>query len=84
MLRARDASFTPALILCLAQPENFLLSSKGSDAQLKATDFGLSRFFVEGKYMDEIVGSPFYVAPEVRNCTLAVSTFQLSPMRCVT
>jgi calcium-dependent protein kinase len=47
------------------KPENFLLSSKKSDAILKATDFGLSRFFVEGKMLDEIVGSPFYVAPEV-------------------
>ena len=45
--------------------ENFLLSSKNSNAVLKATDFGLSRFFVENKPLDEIVGSPFYVAPEV-------------------
>uniref|UniRef100_A0A7S2QUB8 Calcium-dependent protein kinase n=1 Tax=Chlamydomonas chlamydogama TaxID=225041 RepID=A0A7S2QUB8_9CHLO len=47
------------------KPENFLLTSKGSDAVLKATDFGLSRFFKEGQLLDEIVGSPFYVAPEV-------------------
>jgi len=47
------------------KPENFLLSSKGKDAVLKATDFGLSRFFKEGEPLDEIVGSPFYVAPEV-------------------
>lgn len=47
------------------KPENFLLSSKGPEAILKATDFGLSRFFKEGQLMDEIVGSPFYVAPEV-------------------
>lgn len=47
------------------KPENFLLSSNGPDAVLKATDFGLSRFFREGSQMYEIVGSPFYVAPEV-------------------
>lgn len=47
------------------KPENFLLSSKGEKAIIKATDFGLSRFFKEGDSMDEIVGSPFYVAPEV-------------------
>ena len=47
------------------QPENFLLSAKGPDAVLKATDFGLSRFFKDGQVLDEIVGSPFYVAPEV-------------------
>ena len=43
------------------KPENFLLSSKGPDAVLKATDFGLSRFFKEGQNLNEIVGSPFYV-----------------------
>ncbi len=32
---------------------------------VQATDFGLSRFFKEGQVLDEIVGSPFYVAPEV-------------------
>ena len=47
------------------KPENFLLSTKRDDAILKATDFGLSRFFSEEKPLDEIVGSPFYVAPEV-------------------
>lgn len=41
------------------------LTSKKSDGVLKATDFGLSRFFKEGQILDEIVGSPFYVAPEV-------------------
>lgn len=47
------------------KPENFLLTGKGPDGILKATDFGLSRFFKEGAVLDEIVGSPFYVAPEV-------------------
>jgi calcium-dependent protein kinase len=47
------------------KPENFLLSEKGAKGVLKATDFGLSRFFVEGRPLNEIVGSPFYVAPEV-------------------
>ncbi|KAJ9528579.1 hypothetical protein QJQ45_020442 [Haematococcus lacustris] len=46
------------------KPENFLLTSKKDGAILKATDFGLSRFFKEGQLLDEIVGSPFYVAPE--------------------
>lgn len=47
------------------KPENFLLSSRSSGGIIKATDFGLSRFFKEGELLDEIVGSPFYVAPEV-------------------
>ncbi|WOG89974.1 hypothetical protein DCAR_0209215 [Daucus carota subsp. sativus] len=47
------------------KPENFLLSSKDKDAMLKATDFGLSVFIEEGKVYRNIVGSAYYVAPEV-------------------
>ncbi|XP_042520551.1 calcium-dependent protein kinase 2-like [Macadamia integrifolia] len=47
------------------KPENFLLSSKGEGAKLKATDFGLSVFIEEGRVYRDIVGSAYYVAPEV-------------------
>eukprot|EP00270_Netrium_digitus_P007111 TRINITY_DN2064_c1_g1_i2.p1 TRINITY_DN2064_c1_g1~~TRINITY_DN2064_c1_g1_i2.p1 ORF type:complete len:534 (-),score=134.10 TRINITY_DN2064_c1_g1_i2:90-1691(-) len=47
------------------KPENFLLSSKKQDAALKATDFGLSVFFKPGETFTDIVGSAYYVAPEV-------------------
>lgn len=47
------------------KPENFLLSDKTPNAQLKATDFGLSSFFQEGQIFTDIVGSAYYVAPEV-------------------
>ncbi|GLT83267.1 hypothetical protein SLE2022_015660 [Rubroshorea leprosula] len=47
------------------KPENFLLSSKDSGAMLKATDFGLSFFIEEGMVHHDIVGSAYYVAPEV-------------------
>lgn len=47
------------------KPENFLLSSKADDAQLKATDFGLSMFFTPGQKFKYVVGSAYYVAPEV-------------------
>ncbi|KAI9187405.1 hypothetical protein LWI28_027759 [Acer negundo] len=47
------------------KPENFLLSSKDENALLKATDFGLSVFIEEGKVYRDIVGSAYYVAPEV-------------------
>ncbi|XP_062013509.1 calcium-dependent protein kinase 21-like [Rosa rugosa] len=47
------------------KPENFLLSSKGEGAMLKVTDFGLSVFIEEGKVYRDIVGSAYYVAPEV-------------------
>nr|AAB34238.1 calcium-dependent protein kinase 2, MSCK2 {internal fragment} [Medicago sativa=alfalfa, Peptide Partial, 68 aa] [Medicago sativa] len=47
------------------KPENFLLSSKDDGAALKATDFGLSVFIEEGKVYRDMVGSAYYVAPEV-------------------
>ncbi|KAJ0692252.1 putative protein kinase CAMK-CDPK family [Helianthus annuus] len=47
------------------KPENFLLSSKDQNSMLKATDFGLSVFIEEGKVLRDIVGSAYYVAPEV-------------------
>ncbi|XP_010904692.2 calcium-dependent protein kinase 2 [Elaeis guineensis] len=47
------------------KPENFLLLSKDENAPLKATDFGLSVFFKEGEVFKDIVGSAYYIAPEV-------------------
>ncbi|KAL6965199.1 Calcium-dependent protein kinase 4 [Sarracenia purpurea var. burkii] len=47
------------------KPENFLFDSPDEDAKLKATDFGLSIFYKPGQYFSDVVGSPYYVAPEV-------------------
>ncbi|KAK1392947.1 Calcium-dependent protein kinase [Heracleum sosnowskyi] len=47
------------------KPENFLLVSRAEDSPLKATDFGLSVFIEEGKSYRDVVGSAYYVAPEV-------------------
>nr|BCU41351.1 calcium-dependent protein kinase [Gentiana scabra] len=47
------------------KPENFLLKSTKDDSPLKATDFGLSDFIRPGKKFHDIVGSAYYVAPEV-------------------
>ncbi|CAH8256181.1 unnamed protein product [Arabidopsis lyrata] len=48
------------------KPENFLLSSKDeASSMLKATDFGVSVFIEEGRVYEDIVGSAYYVAPEV-------------------
>ncbi|CAL9056178.1 unnamed protein product [Musa banksii] len=47
------------------KPENFLFASADEDAALKATDFGLSVFYKPGETLSEVVGSPYYVAPEV-------------------
>nr|GEV61980.1 calcium-dependent protein kinase 26-like [Tanacetum cinerariifolium] len=47
------------------KPENFLFVDKDEDSSLKAIDFGLSTFFKPGDIFTDIVGSPYYVAPEV-------------------
>ncbi|TVU39439.1 hypothetical protein EJB05_12858 [Eragrostis curvula] len=47
------------------KPENFLFKSTKEDSPLKATDFGLSDFIRPGKQFRDIVGSAYYVAPEV-------------------
>ncbi|CAN6454140.1 unnamed protein product [Victoria cruziana] len=47
------------------KPENFLFANKKEASPLKAIDFGLSVFFKPGERFTEIVGSPYYMAPEV-------------------
>ncbi|PKA63371.1 Calcium-dependent protein kinase 3 [Apostasia shenzhenica] len=47
------------------KPENFLFLNKEENSPLKATDFGLSVFFKSGDRFKDLVGSAYYVAPEV-------------------
>ncbi|TYJ37021.1 hypothetical protein E1A91_A05G347400v1 [Gossypium mustelinum] len=47
------------------KPENFLLADGGETAPIKAIDFGLSTFYKPGQLFSDIVGSPYYMAPEV-------------------
>ncbi|KAE8713145.1 Calcium-dependent protein kinase 1 [Hibiscus syriacus] len=47
------------------KPENFLFVNEQEDSPLKAIDFGLSIFFKPGDILIDVVGSPYYVAPEV-------------------
>ncbi|KAK2971316.1 hypothetical protein RJ640_001342 [Escallonia rubra] len=47
------------------KPENFLLVDQKEDSLLKTIDFGLSVFFKPGEKFNDVVGSPYYVAPEV-------------------
>ncbi|KAL6989168.1 Mitogen-activated protein kinase cpk1 [Sarracenia purpurea var. burkii] len=47
------------------KPENFLLVDQKEDSLLKTIDFGLSVFFKPGDKFRDVVGSPYYVAPEV-------------------
>lgn len=47
------------------KPENFLLTDKTEAAVIKAADFGLCTYFKPGQRFRHIVGSAYYVAPEV-------------------
>ncbi|XP_010263084.1 PREDICTED: calcium-dependent protein kinase 1-like [Nelumbo nucifera] len=47
------------------KPENFLFVNQKEDSPLKTIDFGLSTFFKPGETFTDVVGSPYYVAPEV-------------------
>ncbi|KAL8245315.1 hypothetical protein R6Q59_011573 [Mikania micrantha] len=47
------------------KPENFLFVDEDEDSPLKTIDFGLSVFFKPGETFIDVVGSPYYVAPEV-------------------
>ncbi|XP_055807948.1 calcium-dependent protein kinase 20-like [Solanum dulcamara] len=47
------------------KPENFLFVNEKEESSLKTIDFGLSVFFRPGETFTDVVGSPYYVAPEV-------------------
>ncbi|BBG97695.1 CDPK-related kinase 3 [Prunus dulcis] len=47
------------------KPENFLFASRSEDADMKLIDFGLSDFIRPDERLNDIVGSAYYVAPEV-------------------
>lgn len=47
------------------KPENFLLTDKSDQAIIKAADFGLCTYFKPGERFKQLVGSAYYVAPEV-------------------
>ncbi|KAG6437171.1 hypothetical protein SASPL_102082 [Salvia splendens] len=47
------------------KPENFLFVNGAEDSAMKIIDFGLSVFFKPGQVLSDVVGSPYYVAPEV-------------------
>ncbi|KAL6593986.1 hypothetical protein ACP70R_048887 [Stipagrostis hirtigluma subsp. patula] len=47
------------------KPENFLFMTKDENSALKVIDFGLSDFVKPDDRLNDIVGSAYYVAPEV-------------------
>ncbi|XP_026424647.1 CDPK-related kinase 3-like [Papaver somniferum] len=61
------------------KPENFLFTTKDEDATMKLIDFGLSDFVRPDERLNDIVGSAFYVAPEVlhRSYTLEADIWSI-------
>lgn len=49
------------------KPENCLFDSNREDAEIKLVDFGLASRFNKEKGMSSVVGTPYYVAPEIIN-----------------
>lgn len=49
------------------KPENILFTSKEEGSPIKIIDFGLARHFDKSQeyYMRNVVGTPYYIAPEV-------------------
>jgi calcium-dependent protein kinase len=49
------------------KPENVLLEANKDFDQIKIIDFGTSLQFDPSKFLDEKLGTPYYIAPEVLN-----------------
>ena len=49
------------------KPENILLEQNKDFDQIKIIDFGTSLMFDSAKSLDEKLGTPYYIAPEVLN-----------------
>jgi serine/threonine protein kinase len=49
------------------KPENILLEQNKDFDQIKIIDFGTSLVYDPAKTLDEKLGTPYYIAPEVLN-----------------
>lgn len=50
------------------KPENILIDSiDGNNLQIKLTDFGFAQYFTNDKKLEEVLGSPLYMPPEIIN-----------------
>ena len=47
------------------KPENILFEHENNEGEIKLIDFGLSRKYNEQEKMQTVLGTPYYVAPEV-------------------
>jgi serine/threonine protein kinase len=73
-----------------SQPENLLLATPDENADIKITDFGLSKIIGPEAHMQmkTACGTPGYVAPEVLKCEVHISLHVALPylrlsIRCV-
>lgn len=53
------------IVHCDLKPDNFLLVSKKSLDDLKIIDMGMAQPLKPGKWLTDVVGTAYYVAPEV-------------------
>jgi len=45
--------------------ENFIFENEKGDSEIKLIDFGLSKVYLDGTTMSSVLGTSYYVAPEV-------------------
>jgi calcium-dependent protein kinase len=45
--------------------ENFIFTEKGPAGEIKMIDFGFSKHYLHKEHMHEVVGTSYYIAPEV-------------------
>lgn len=47
--------------------ENFIFTNRNADAEVKLIDFGYSQTYLSKDHMTQVVGTAYYIAPEVLN-----------------
>eukprot|EP00494_Astrolonche_serrata_P027128 UN27391 len=62
MLEAIAYLHSERIVHCDLKPDNFLFDSKNN---LKVIDFGMSKRLPRMKFLHDLVGTPYYTAPEV-------------------
>jgi len=64
MLRAVEHCHKYNIVHRDIKPENFVFKTKSMDSEMVLIDFGCAKIVVEDKEYDDLVGTPFYLAPE--------------------